>query len=803
MKLSYALIGIALLTVPDVSHAGHPATTSTRPRVFQIRPSVLTHAAGLAGEGNREARALIAQIRANADKALSLTPPSVMDKKTPLPGADRHDFVCPAPLWWPDPDQEDGLPYVWNREGKINPEYYSIGDQVAFDRMSDAVEVLALAFSLTGDENYDRHASLLARTWFLGPKTRMNPNLNHAWFEKGRNSGTAFGIMAMERLPAVIDAIGLLGASWGADDQQSMLQWVAAYGTWLRTTDLGRDAGKVWNRFGTQYDVQLAACALFTGDSTLARSVIEASKRERIDRHIRRDGRQPYELEREITFGNTAASLRFLFALATMGERVGIDLWNYVGCEGGSIRRALDLIAPYADPTETWPYPLEVDRSLLRPILLQAAVAYDDDEYARLVARLPEERDGAQHAYALYALDVSHRVQGPRTFIYDHQVLNDARTRIARGDTTFTQALHVVLDDARTALQRKATSVMDKKLPPPSGDKHDFMSVGGYYWPDTTKPGGLPWIYRDGKVNPAIAEYGDFDNFSALMRGVRVLGVAYSMTGDERYADHASMLLRVWFLDPATRMNPHLRYAHAQPGVFDGSYYGIIQTGELPGVIDAIGLLSGSRTWTQGDQDGMVHWAVRFLDWMLHDEDAQEASRVWNNHSVNYDVTAVSLALFSGRRGIARRLLERVKTERIARQIREDGRLPFELERNRAWGYAAATLERFARLATMGSHVGVDLWNYESPGGSSIRKCIDYMARYAEPGAQWPYADYDFERYGTTPLARIRPILQRALLAYHDQRYGKLALALPDNEDIMRSQDPGFLFYPTEDRSNR
>jgi hypothetical protein len=275
------------------------------------------------------------------------------------------------------------------------------------------------------------------------------------------------------------------------------------------------------------------------------------------------------------------------------------------------------------------------------------------------------------------------------------------------------------------------------------------------------------------------------------------------MTRDERYAGHASRLLRVWFLDPATRMNPHLRYSHAQPGVFEGSYYGIIQTRELPGVVDAVGMIAGSPSWSDADQQGMVTWCVGFLDWMLHDEDAQEAARVWNNHSVNYDVTAVSFALFTGRRGIARRILEEVKTERIARQIRDDGRLPFELERNRAWTYAVATLERFVRLATMGEHVGVDLWHYTSPGGSSVRKAIEYLAQYAGPGRAWPYADLDFEQYGTAPLARLRPVLQRALLAYGDHDYAKLAQMLPVDEDLLRSQDPGFLFYPTDIQSRQ
>jgi hypothetical protein len=799
------MLPVLLSLVPAGVPSGAGRVSSAVPRVFQVRPQLLVDAAARLQRGEREFRDLAMQIRHRAEEALSCKPLSVMSSSATLTGADAHDFICPAPLWWPDPDQEDGLPYVWNREGKINPEYFIVGDQAAFNRVARAVADLALAYVLTEEERFAVHAAQLVRTWLLDPQTRMNPNLNHAWFEKGRNSGTGFGIMSMEKLPAVLDAVGMLQGSpaWTSGDRRGMAQWVGSYMSWLRTGELGKEAGKIWNRFGTQYDVQLAACALFVGDTALARQVIDASKRERIDRHIRRDGRQPYELEREITFANSAASVRYLFALATMGEQVGIDLWNYVGCEGGSIRKALDLIAPYADSTRTWPYPLEVDRMLLQPLLQQASMIYDDDEYYRLLARLPDGKDPSNQAYALYVAGKGRPQKTGRMFVYDRGVLDATRDRIASGDTTFTEGWRVMIQEANEALLLEPVSVLDKKLAPPSGDKHDFMSIGGYYWPDTTKPGGLPWIYRDGKVNPTLHEYGDWERFLAMSLAVQKLGIAYYMTGDERYALHGARLLRVWFLDPATRMNPHLRYSHAQPGVFEGSYYGIIQTLQLPGVVDAIGMIAESPSWSDADQRGMVEWCVGFLDWMLKDEVAQEAARVWNNHSVNYDVTAVSFALFTGRRGTARRILEAVKTERIARQIRDDGRLPFELERNRAWTYAVATLERFVRLASMGEHVGVDLWHYTSPGGSSIRKAIDYLAQYGEPGHVWPYADLDFEQHGNTPLARLRPILQRAMLAYGDRRYAGLAQMLPIDETFLRSQDPGFLFYPTDIRSDQ
>ena len=47
-------------------------------------------------------------------------------------------------------------------------------------------------------------------------------------------------------------------------------------------------------------------------------------------------------------------------------------------------------------------------------------------------------------------------------------------------------------------------TVMDKERTAPSGDKHDYYSIGRYFWPDDAKSDGLPWVRRDGQVNPDV-----------------------------------------------------------------------------------------------------------------------------------------------------------------------------------------------------------------------------------------------------------------------------------------------------------
>jgi len=77
-----------------------------------------------------------------------------------------------------------------------------------------------------------------------------------------------------------------------------------------------------------------------------------------------------------------------------------------------------------------------------------------------------------------------------------------SKTRIERGDTQLKPALDKLIKEADAALRDGPYSVTDKQKVAPSGDKHDYASYGRYWWPDSSKPNGLPYIRRDGKTNP-------------------------------------------------------------------------------------------------------------------------------------------------------------------------------------------------------------------------------------------------------------------------------------------------------------
>jgi alginate lyase len=336
-------------------------------------------------------------------------------------------------------------------------------------------------------------------------------------------------------------------------------------------------------------------------------------------------------------------------------------------------------------------------------------------------------------------------------------------------DETMAAALAALEKDLAKALAMKPVSVMDKSIAPPSGDKHDYMSQAPYWWPDPSKPDGRPYIRKDGERNPEIDKISDHDHLGDLAGAVLTLGLAYHLTGREEYAAHAAKLTRTWFLDPATRMNPHLKYGQGIPGITEGRGIGIIETRGLPDLLDGVTLIAGSPAWTKGDQQGLTEWMRAFLTWLVESTHGQEEAKNGNNHETWYDVQVASLALFTGQPEIARRTLERSR-ERIGTQFEPDGRQPRELERTRAWDYSIFNLTAFFNLARLGTRVGVDLWGYKTADGRSLRQAFDYLVPVAAGERKWTYEQ--ITSFSPKPLV---PLLRRAAVAWKEPKYAALA----------------------------
>jgi hypothetical protein len=354
----------------------------------------------------------------------------------------------------------------------------------------------------------------------------------------------------------------------------------------------------------------------------------------------------------------------------------------------------------------------------------------------------------------------------PRAFRCEGKALLDAKN--AKDDPAVAATIKALAERADKLLKEGPYTIVDKPKPPPGGDKHDYISMAPYYWPDPTKPDGLPYIRKDGQHNPEINKY-DRPLLGKMSQAVGDLALAYYLTGDERYAEHAAKLLGVWFLDADTYMRPHLNFAQFIPGVNNGRGIGIIETRLLVDVVDGVGLLSGSKHWTKQDQAGMEKWFTDYVNWLRTSKNGRDEDNAANNHGSWYDVQVVTFALFVGDRDLAKKVLEDAKTRRIAKQIEPDGSQPLEEKRTRSFDYSEFNLRALICLASLGDRLGVDLWHFETKDGRGIRKALDYLIPFAAGEKEWKH-----EQIAKAKFADLAPLLRRVAVAYNEPRYERL-----------------------------
>ena len=330
------------------------AATETAPATLVLRGENLVEARAKVKAGEANAAQALKKLKREAEKTLAAPVVVVTEKKHPQPGYDPHDYVSLATYYWPDPAKSDGLPYI-GRDGERNPETEEY-DHVALSRMERAVHNLVQAWYFTGDKKYADAAMRQLRAWFIDPATKMNPNLNHAQMVKGKDTGRGIGIIDTHGLPTLIDDILLLHGApgWTADDEQKLRTWCSEFLVWMRTSKNGKKEATSANNHGSWYDAQCAALALFIGDRTQAKEILEQCKTKRIATQIEPDGSMPLELKRTLSISYTFFNLEALFINARLGEHVGVDLWNFRTADGRGLRAALEWTLPYALHEKKW-----------------------------------------------------------------------------------------------------------------------------------------------------------------------------------------------------------------------------------------------------------------------------------------------------------------------------------------------------------------------------------------------------------------------------------------------------------------
>lgn len=307
----------------------------------------------------------------------------------------------------------------------------------------------------------------------------------------------------------------------------------------------------------------------------------------------------------------------------------------------------------------------------------------------------------------------------------DQATLAKVKRVLNKAEDTSAFALNNLIRNADKDLAFEPVSVKDSAPLMPDGNALDYYSVGPYWWPNENTENGLPWVRRDGEINPEPRKP-NADNlmFYRMSLSIYRLGLAYYFTDDVIYAEKINQLIKHWFVDPDTAMNPNLNFGQSVPGVANGRPYGLIEIRHLLQIIDSV-------TMTKDKLEPKVvavfdAWLEDFWQWLISSEIGLETATKTNNHGTFYDTLLVGLGLYLGKSNDVKEILERSK-KRIVHQIEPNGAQPEELARTRPFHYSAFNLQGFTRLAVMAEQVNVDLWNYPNADDQRITKAFLFL----------------------------------------------------------------------------
>lgn len=289
-------------------------------------------------------------------------------------------------------------------------------------------------------------------------------------------------------------------------------------------------------------------------------------------------------------------------------------------------------------------------------------------------------------------------------------------------------AYQKLIKDADKLLKVKNPTIMDKTILPPTGDKHDYLSISRYWWPDPEKEDGLPWIRHDGKTNPDTqTDAVDRKRLGLMSKGVWKLSLAYYFTEDEKYAYKATDMIATWFINPATRMNPHLNYAQSVPGNPKLRRSGILDGRSIVRFVpDAINLLSSSVHWNDNYQTKTTEWFSNYLNWLTQSPLGKKGSLQKNNHGSWYKFQVAALAFYLGERELVKDMVI-LAQQSLSEMLNENGGQTHELKRSRSFFYSCFNLQALSNIATLADKVGMNMWQYQSADNKSLELAIGYL----------------------------------------------------------------------------
>jgi len=302
--------------------------------------------------------------------------------------------------------------------------------------------------------------------------------------------------------------------------------------------------------------------------------------------------------------------------------------------------------------------------------------------------------------------------------------INNIKAKISAGQQPQKGAYDKFMSvDVLAAMGLGLQSVTYEGKNPPSGDRHDYFSEA-------------PYTTGDGVFDPNV-DRTDYIGAMAVGKAVRDLGLAYALTGENKYADKAIQLINAWTVNPTTKMNPKITTFNSQayieiPITLTGMYYGA-------------DLIWNYQGWNVNDRNAFKEW-VRLT--------SVSRGRSKEANPTNYENWKVLLigasAVITEDNNDLNWAFQYWK-ELIPKQMNTQGQMTAELSRTRSLFYSLYAINAMTQTAEIAKHHGTDLYGYKMSDGRGLELAYDYHAPYLAGKSIWPYQEISSNllEYGT------------------------------------------------------
>ena len=337
---------VALFLAATLSRADIPMTLVSEDEAEPIHSAIIRKEAWTQDP--------VRHLRADADRRMKEGPWSVTTDRPKGIDIDPHEYYTEAPYYWQNPDNPEG-PYL-REDGHSNPARI-VADQTALNAMSEAVFSLGVASFLLDNPAYGKRAATVIHTWFINPRTKMNPDLDYAQSIPGVNNGRGSGLVDGRAFIRAIQGMEFLEQTnqWSAKDQTAVHHWFEEYLRWLLTSRNATDEQKSGNNHASWWAAEVAAVGSYLDDAKTQQVAFSFYKEHLLPRQIMPNGSAPHEEVRARSLRLSSLNLDAFSTICRIAQVHGIaDLWTVRARSGASIASALDYLSPFLEDPKKW-----------------------------------------------------------------------------------------------------------------------------------------------------------------------------------------------------------------------------------------------------------------------------------------------------------------------------------------------------------------------------------------------------------------------------------------------------------------